>query len=47
MIVLKEKIRILRKLANLKQAQVAEILNVSDNAVGFWETGKRVPSHAA
>lgn len=43
MIALKEKIRILRKLANLKQAQVAEILNVSDNAVGFWETGKRVP----
>ena len=32
-----------RKLANLTQAQLAEMLNITDRAVSKWETGKSLP----
>ena len=38
-----EKIRALRKEKGLKQAQVAEICGVTDDAVGLWERAKRIP----
>ena len=33
----------LRKKKNLTQAQLAEILNVTDRAISKWETGKAMP----
>ena len=32
-----------RKKKNLTQAQLAEILNVTDRAISKWETGKAMP----
>ena len=32
-----------RKLVNLTQAQLADILNITDRAVSKWETGKSLP----
>ena len=38
------KIKEFRKLCNMTQDQVAGALDVTQNAVCQWETGKRVPS---
>ena len=41
-----QKLRLLRRQSsNLTQAKLAEILGVSQQAVGLWERGKNMPSH--
>ncbi len=41
-----EKIRLARKKADLKQAQLASQVGVTDRAVRFWEADERDPSFA-
>ena len=41
---LNEKLTILRKSKQLSQAQVAEALDVSRQAISNWETGAVLPS---
>ena len=40
---IQEKIKVLRKIKGLKQAQLAEMCRVSDAAIGAWERGERIP----
>lgn len=40
---LKDKLKLLRKDRKLKQQQISEILNVTQSAYGFYETGSREP----
>ena len=39
-----EKIKYLRKEANIGQNQLAEFLDVSNASISYWETGKQLPS---
>lgn len=40
----KTELRRLRKEADISQKQLADVLNVSQTAIGFWERGERTPS---
>ena len=42
-----EKIRYLRKDAGIGQNQLAELLEVSNASISYWETGKQIPSSEA
>ena len=39
-----ERLRALRKERGLGQNQLAELLNISNASVSYWETGKQIPS---
>ena len=39
-----ERIKYLRKEANIGQNQLAEFLDVSNASISYWETGKQLPS---
>lgn len=41
-----ENIKLLRKKNNLSQKELGEMLNVSQQAVGKWETGKSEPDNS-
>ena len=38
------KIKYLRKEAGIGQNQLADLLNISNASVSYWETGKQLPS---
>ena len=40
----KERLKELRTEKHLSQMQLAKLTGVSAGAIGFWETGKRIPS---
>lgn len=41
-----ERITAIRKEKKLSQEKLGDLVNVSQRAVAFWESGKRMPSHA-
>ena len=42
-----EKLKYLRKEANIGQNQLAETLKISNASISYWETGKQLPSAEA
>ena len=42
-----EKLKYLRKEANIGQNQLAEQLKISNASISYWETGKQLPSAEA